>query len=222
MKIIGHRGARGLAPENTLAGLQKGVEHGVDMVEFDIRVTKDGVPVLHHDEAVIDPNGEQRKIANHTYAELHDHKKDLTTLDEVLSQISHSVRLYIEVKAGEPVHPIVKVLQHQLAHGWTASDLMLSSFDAQILRDLHAALPEVETMVLEKWSGTRATYRARQLGTRNLCMNQLWLWKPFIQPMAKRGWNLYAYTLNDPTKARRWAGYGLAGVVTDYPDRFQK
>jgi glycerophosphoryl diester phosphodiesterase len=222
MKIIGHRGARGLAPENTIAALHKGIEHQADMVEFDIRVTKDHIPVLQHDEDLTDPNGQQRRIADYTYAELHDHKKDLATLDEVLSQISHSVRLYIEVKAGEPIEPIVKVLQRHMSKGWKPTDFILASFGAQTLRDLHAALPEVETMVLEKWSGARASYRGRQLGTRNLCMNQQWLWKPFIQPMAKRGWNLYAYTLNDPAKAKRWGGYGLAGIVTDYPDRFQK
>jgi hypothetical protein len=52
-------------------------------------------------------------------------------------------------------------------------------------------------------------------------MNPRWLGRPFLEPMAKRGWQLSAYTLNDTAKATRWAGYGLYGVVTDYPDLFE-
>ena len=63
MKIVGHRGARGLSPENTIASLEKAIEHGVDMVEVDVRVTKDGVAVLHHDPVVTDPDGAEIIIA---------------------------------------------------------------------------------------------------------------------------------------------------------------
>jgi len=51
-------------------------------------------------------------------------------------------------------------------------------------------------------------------------MNQRWLWSGFISMVAKRN-ELYAYPLNDPVKAARWAQHGLAGVITDYPDRFK-
>jgi glycerophosphoryl diester phosphodiesterase len=86
---------------------------------------------------------------------------------------------------------------------------------------LHRALPHNPTIVIEKWSGVRARLRARQLGTMTLCMNQRWLWFGFIKGMSRSGYTLYAYTLNNPQKAKQWAKYGLAGVVTDYPDRFK-
>jgi glycerophosphoryl diester phosphodiesterase len=53
-------------------------------------------------------------------------------------------------------------------------------------------------------------------------MNQRWLWWGFIRGFKHSDKQLYAYTLNDPKKAKRWAKWGLAGVITDYPDRFEK
>lgn len=222
MEIIGHRGARGLAPENTIASLQKGLEHHVDELEFDVRVTKDAVVVLHHDSYLTDPDGQKRAIESHTYQELLTHKKDLATLEEVIQTIGHAVPLYIEVKPGVPIQPLIKILNKHLESGWKPAYFLLGSKSQKTLLGLHAALPDIEKIVIEPWSGIRATRHARQVGTRRLSMNQRWLWWGFIAPMARGGWQLSAYTLNDTQKARRWAKYGLYGVITDYPDQYQK
>lgn len=222
MKIIGHRGARGLAPENTLASLRKALEHNVDMLEFDLRVTRDGVVILHHDAELIDPNGSKHRIAEADYAVLKDHKPDLATFEEVLEQIGHPVTLYPEIKPGEPTAPIIKIIKIYLERGWRTEYFRLASFSQPVLLELQAALPDITKTVLEKWSGVRASYRARQLGTNHILMNQRWLWWGFIRGMSQRGYKLGAYTVNNPTQARRWQRYGLSAIVTDYPDRFEK
>jgi glycerophosphoryl diester phosphodiesterase len=209
MKIIGHRGARGLAPENTIASLQKALEHHVDMLEFDLRLTKDGVVILHHDQV------------DATYEELKQRRPNLATFEEALDTIGHPVPLYVEVKPAEPVKSIVKIIKAHLEQGWKPADLLLGSKSQKTLLELHRALPQIPTIVIEPWSGVRAHYRARQLGTKLVSMNQRWLWWGFIHGFKHNGWQLYAYTLNDPAKARRWARWGLTGVITDYPDRFE-
>jgi glycerophosphoryl diester phosphodiesterase len=222
MKTIGHRGARGLAPENTIAALQKGLEHHVDMLEFDLRVTKDRVVILHHGSELIDPNGEKHQIIESTYGELKAHKPDLATFEEALAATGRQVPLYVEVKGGVDIKPIVTMIKQQLKTGWKTSDFLLGSKSQKTLVTLHAALPDIQNIVIEPWSGIRATRRARQVGTHRLSMDQLWLWWGFIRAMRRGGWELYAYTVNDPAKAKRWAHHGLAGVVTDYPDLFTK
>lgn len=222
MIIIGHRGARGLAPENTLAGLQKGIDHGADMLEFDIRVTKDHVPIVHHDAKLTDPDGGTHLITTTLHTELLAHKFDLLTLDDAIITLSPLTILYIEVKPGVPVAPIIAVIREQLAAGVSTERIMLGSKGNATLRELHAALPEIAKIVIEPWSGVRATLRARAIDTKYISMNQLFLWRPFISPMSRRGWKLMAYTLNNPRKAKRWATYGLYGAITDYPDRFEK
>jgi glycerophosphoryl diester phosphodiesterase len=222
MLIIGHRGARGLAPENTIASLRKGLEHHVDSLEFDLRVTKDGIVILHHDPYMTDPNGEKRVIAECTYDELHRHKKDLATLEEVLDVIGHPVPLYVEIKRNERTAPVIKVLKKYLANGWRTDYFMLGSKNQEVLLELHTALPDIEKIVIEPWSGVRAARRAKQIGAKKIAMNQLWLWWGFIRGFKNSDKQLYAYPLNNPTKAKRWARWGLAGVITDYPDRFEK
>jgi glycerophosphoryl diester phosphodiesterase len=219
MKIIGHRGARGLAPENTLASIQKALDHKVDAVEFDLRVTKDGVVVLDHDGYITDPNGQKRRIADHAYAELKQHKPDLATLEEVIDTIGHQALIYPEIKPGEPAQPIIKVLKTRLDSGWKAEEFRVMSFNATILRRVRQELPDITMTVLEKWSGVRATYKARKVGTKHIMMNQRWLWSGFIRQISKN-YKLGTYTLNDPKKASKWERYGLRAVVTDYPDRF--
>lgn len=222
MIIIGHRGARGLAPENTLAGLLKGIDHGADMLEFDVRVTKDSVPIVHHDRTLTDPDGHKHLIAYKTYAELLAHKADLLTLEKAITSLSPLTILYIEIKPGVITDPVITVIRQQLTEGVLAERIMLGSKGNATLRELHEALPEIAKIVIEPWSGVRATLRARAINTQYISMNQLFLWRPFISPMSRRGWKLMAYTLNNPRKARRWATYGLYGTVTDYPDRFEK
>jgi glycerophosphoryl diester phosphodiesterase len=220
MKIIGHRGARGLAPENTAASIQKALDHGAWMVEFDVRVTRDGVPVLHHD-AKMKLGGKVMAIKAHSYAELADAYPGLYKLDSAMKQISAKACVDIEVKAGVNIAPIAQLLKDTYINKlFSADQIYVSSKHWLTLKALHDALPELSLIVVEPWSGLRATYRARKLGTSFICMNQLWLWSGFIKAMNRRGYKLLTYTLNNPSKARRWFSNGLFGMVTDYPDRF--
>ncbi len=222
MKIIGHRGAKGLAPENTIASLLKALEHGVDEIEFDVRITKDGVVILQHDQALHDPGGAELTVSAHTFEELKAHKSDLATLDEAINAVNGRVPLLVEVKPGVSTPPIVSVIETALEGSLKDTDLLLGSFSQQILLELHEALPTIQKVVIEPWSGVRAVHRARKVGTKRLNMNQRWLWRGFIKPMQKSGWELYPYTLNSVSKAKKWQRYGLSGIITDYPDRFEK
>lgn len=195
MLIIGHRGARGLAPENTIASIQKAMELNVDMVEFDVRVTPQGKAVLHHNKLPHETN-------------------QLDSLQSVLKAVNSKVPLYIEVKPGENIQPVIADLQTYKGKFWLASK------NQKTLRQLHQAMPQVPKIVIEPWSGVRASRRAKQVNTKIISMNQRWLWSGFIKMMSKN-YQLYAYTINNPAKAKRWQKYGLAGVVTDRPDLFE-
>jgi glycerophosphoryl diester phosphodiesterase len=220
MKIIGHRGAKGLEPENTLRSFQKALEHHVDQLEFDLRVTRDGVVILHHDPYLLDLAGNRLGLADHPYAQLLLHKPDLLTFQELLDEVDPSAHLLIEIKPHEPLQQITTRLQDELSSGRrSAATLSIGSFDQSILRAMHAVFPEVEMVVIERWSGVRGAWRARQVGTKRLNMRSWWLWSGFLRSMHAKGYQIAPYTLNDPTKARKWQKY-LYGVITDFPDLF--
>jgi len=221
MIIIGHRGARGLAPENTLASIRKALEHNVDEIEFDVRATKDDVAVLIHDAHLTDAAGNHLPVERHSFAELKKHKTDLISLVELFDAIKPTKPLYIEVKPGTSVAPVITAVDYALKHGWTAQDLRLGSYSQSILKELHATFPDITKIVIERWSGVRASYRARRLGTKRIAMNQRWLWWGFVGPVSRRGWQLTPYTVNSTKQAKGWMRLGLYGIVTDYPDRFE-
>jgi len=221
MKIIGHRGARGLAPENTLKSILKALNHNVDEIEFDVRATKDGIIVLCHDEALIDASGNRLVIKNTKYMDLLEHKKDLARLDQAIELVNKKTPLHIEIKPGEPASKVIKIIKSYLNKGWKNSDFLIASYDVSILLEAQQKLPDIGRVVIEKWSSFRATRHAKQVNTKRLSMNHLWLWSFFIKSMSKSGWQLSAYTLNDPKIAKKWAKYGLYGVVTDFPDQFE-
>lgn len=215
MIIIGHRGARGLAPENTLDAIEAGLKAGADELEIDVRVTKDDIPVVVHDRRI-----NRALVFLHTLAELKAQKPDLCTLAEAIRKIDRRLPLIIEIKKGEPVEPIVKVLQEFLEKKWRADDFKIGSKSQKILHAAHEILPDIPIVVIDAWSGVRATWRARQLGTKYICMNYRFLWRGYVGAVHKRGYKLSAYTMNNPTKAAAWEKYGLYGVVTDHPERF--
>lgn len=220
MKIVGHRGARGLAPENTVASFLKALEHGVDEIECDVRVTADGIPVMLHDRHLGDQAGSKLNVHTHTYEELKTHKGDLPTLEEVIRAVEKRVPIVIEVKPGEKAKPISAALTRLLDDGWEPAHFLLASFSFKTLRELHAHHPDIEKVINDRWSGVRATYRARRLGTKRVTMNHRFFWRGFVRAMNRGGYKLNAYTLNDPAKAHKLASYGMYGVVTDYPDKF--
>jgi glycerophosphoryl diester phosphodiesterase len=219
MKIIGHRGAKGLAPENTLHAFTKALEHHVDEIELDVRVTKDGLTALVHDPYVTDHAGNQVDVLTTSFAELQRHKPDLVGLTEAIELVNRRVPIVIEMKPAVESTQTIAILTQFLHRGWQPRDFFIASFDQAILVEMHQALPDIPMVVNETWSGVKAVHRARQVHTRRLGMRSWWLWIGFLAPMHHRGWQIAAYTINDPAKVRSWRKY-LYGIYTDRPDLF--
>lgn len=221
VKIIGHRGARGLAPENTVASVQAALACGVDGIEFDMRVTADSIVVCVHDATVLDPVGNRLVVAQTTYAELKKANQELATLDELLTAIGPNTVAVAELKPDEAIGPVAAVIRKRLATDWKDGRILLASFSQSTLRDCKAVLPDLEMIVNERWSSVKAVWRARQLGTRRITLRSWWLWSGVIGNLNRRGYIVSTYTVNKVRRIHRWQRHGLHAVITDYPDRFR-
>ena len=193
MEIIGHRGARGLAPENSLLAVRRAMSAKVDMIEVDLRV-KDGEIVLSHDQV----------IKSERYV----------LLEDLLTTVDSNFPLNLEVKELEVLPLLKKELQ-----GYKGK-IIFSSFEFKILQNLKKLFPKSELAVLEKWSGVRAVAEASLLGTNRVHINQQWLWSGFVRSMKHRGFKLYAYTVNSRDRADELEEWGIDGIFTDYPTLF--
>lgn len=195
MIIIGHRGAKGLAPENTTEGIKKAIEVGVDMIEVDVR-EHNGTLVLSHDHAV----------KSEVYC----------SLQEALTEVGAKVPLILEIKEERVLPFLAESIQNY------SGKIIISSKKFDILRQVKELLPDAEVALIEKWSGVRAVAQATFLDTKQIHINHHWLWGSFVRSMKHRGYDLYAYTVNDVERAEELQSWGVDGIFTDYPDRMNK
>jgi glycerophosphoryl diester phosphodiesterase len=155
MQIIGHRGARRLALENTVEALQIAFEEGADGVEFDVRLSGDGEPVVWHDDdlrpwgggALIVGQTPWRNLRDVSLADAQGHRGRIAHLDEVLELLEHrSGPINPELKVGHgPAQDAVSLAEavaarmaHLSAGGWVAS-----SFDLRAIETLAVASPSM-------------------------------------------------------------------------------
>lgn len=215
MKVIGHRGAAGLAPENTAVSIQEALIYRVDEIEIDVRTTADGIAVLSH-EAII----QGLAIQTSTYHDLKQSQPTLMTLNDAFAHIPRTMPVVLDCKPDGQVPAITKSVKKALQKGWKEKNITLASRDFTLLVQLHAELPALPTAVQERLFGLRASRKAHRLGTKRIHMPIRNLWRGYIAAVRRSGYVLYAYTVNDPGRAKKLEKYGLYGVFTDYPDRY--
>lgn len=223
MLIIGHRGARGEKPENTIAALRAGLEGGADVLEFDIRITRDKVPVLAHDFHMIRTHRKVNLINYSTLAELQkrtagsDHPT--VTLDAALKETFGRVLLNIEVKNYRAVDPMLEVLKPYLKKKADWELVVFSSFNPLLLRKIRrkarwaslALLHHINPLDFMAW---QIPLRLSAVGFHRLHVSS------FALAVAKKlGLFTYVYTVNRPEAARLLAQRGIDGIVTDYPTK---
>ena len=222
--IIGHRGARGLVPENTLAGFARAVELGVDGVELDVRMAGTTVVVIH------DPRVDRTTDGVGLVSELpFDQLRRLDagegeripTLGEVLDVVPAHVMINIELKGPGTARPVAELVADRSIAQTSAGapTLLVSSFDHDELRRFHEIHPGVACAPLAgRWSESLAsTAAALDAWSVNLSRRAA----NAARVATVRGWGRHClvYTVNDPASAREYRAMGATGVFTDYPDR---
>lgn len=220
MLIIGHRGAKGLAPENSLAALEAALKARSAMIHIDVRVSADGIPLLWSNPKIQSTEGRSLAITKTEFIQLQQARPDLLTLEAALQFVDRRADMIIELKPGTPTDPIIATIEPRLVKNWVESDIIVTSHDYKLLKQIKIKAPQIMLAVSDKWSGVRASRRAKKLGTARLIMDKRWLWGGFIKSISRHEYKLSAYTINNPRQAAKWEKHGLYAVITDYPDRF--
>ncbi len=146
---IAHRGASAYMPENTLIAIAKAAEMGADMVELDVRVSADGVPVIVHDVDLSRTTNGRGLVREYTLTELKSldagNGERIPTLEEAIAScLEHDLGLYLELKTGHAIPEIVDLIRKHRAERYT----IISSFRPDWLADVRALAPEIATAVL--------------------------------------------------------------------------
>lgn len=230
---IGHRGASARAPENTLVSFETAIGDGADGLEFDVRLTRDGVPIVLHDATVdrtttgrgavaaLDLAQIRRLDAGAWFAPRFRGERVPTladTLDLARGRCGVNIELKIETRdAARLAGAVAGVVARARYRDW----LVISSFSRPALRAARAALPRAALGLLASRTarGLRATHAA--LG--------LWSFHPHVRLATPRRMRLarrmqlriLVWPVNDARAARRLAAAGVDGVMSDDPARLR-
>lgn len=213
MLVIGHRGAAGLAPENTLKSMGRGMDAGADMLEIDVRVTSDNVPILAHD-----PKIKNHRIS-HTPLKTLEKAGHVTTLSSALDKFFGKIYLNLHLKPGDidAVYSLIKKDYIKKPNDW--NNLLFSSFHVTHLvrlrrRSRHVNLALLHSINPLSFLAYHPSLRLSAVGWHRLHYNKI-----AVQIARKLKIFTYVYTVNRPETAKIFARRGVDGIVTDYPDR---
>ena len=223
MKIIGHRGAMGLEPENTLRSIGKAMEIGVDMIEFDVYVLKTGEVILMHDNKVNRTTNGRGLVRDMTYADLRrldaGEGEHLPLLQEVLA-LDPRVGLNIEIKVPEALAPTLAALRPD-----TRADILLTASDDAIMKDLEAhqtryglglSRAQVKQALLGAYTfGVSFFGRALQIppAYRGLPL----LTRQVVRAAHRASVEVHVWTINNAAEAKVYLEMGVDGIMTDDP-----
>jgi glycerophosphoryl diester phosphodiesterase len=238
-RILAHRGGGTLAPENTMAGLARGMRAGFRAIEYDVMLARDGVPVVMHDPFL----GRTVPGAGHVYdydaLELaamdaggwfaREYEGEPVPLFVEFAQYckAHGVWMNIEVKpapgyeietGGVVARIAAAMFADELAAGQLERAPLLSSFSIDALLAAHEVAPQLPRACLMSELPPDWERRAREVEAIAIHVNHRHLAPRQAQEIKAAGFGLFCYTVNDPARARELLGWGVDAFCTDRID----
>jgi glycerophosphoryl diester phosphodiesterase len=228
--IIGHRGASGHAPENTLAAFKKAVALGATFIETDLQLSRDARFVAIHDDTLDRTTNGQGKVHDQTLAALRrfdagswfgsDYTGErIPTLEEILEfSKKNDIVFYLELKpsgswGGE--HALIGALRES----GEVARVVVISFDHTILAGLRTIEPTLMTGVLYDGQLADPLTTAVDVGARQLVVRGDLVTPAMIGEARKRDLQIVCWTVNHPAHIRLLIAAGVDGIMSDYPDR---
>ncbi len=209
MMLLGHRGARRHAPENTLPAFDLALEQKADGFEFDVRRTGDHRTIVCHD-----PRLNRLSISRHTLRQLRESgtpEQVPPTLDEVLRRYSSSAFLNIELK----VKGLEEAVQDGLRRFPPQRGYFISSFLPGVVRRLHSLDP---TLILGTLSDSRFQLRRwASMPAQYVVPNYRLLSRKLVEEVHAAGKLVVTWTVNEPKAMLRVAEMGVYGIISDDP-----
>lgn len=220
MKIIGHRGAAGHAPENTLPSVARALELGVHGVEIDVHLVEGRLVVIHDDRLERTTNGRGR-VADARFAALRaldaGEGAAVPTLEEVAGLVLGRAELVVELKGEGTAAPVARWLDG-LAAGHRAA-VVVSSFDHPQLAELRALAPDVRRGALVAGVPLGLAAFGTELGAHAVHVSLECLRAAMVRDAHARGMEAWVYTVNHADDVALCARLGVDAVFSDHPDR---
>lgn len=233
MLVLGHRGASGYAPENTIAAFRLGIRQGCHGFEFDVQLSRDGVAVVHHDWSVARTTGGSGEIRNLTFQEIRAldagtwfspefRGQKIPSLREVLELVPEEMLLNVELKSRASDDPGLeeKTIALLKEHG-RLRNTIISSFNHLSLKRVRELSPDMRLGLLCEFLPPHPFDYVENLKLdiyslhpRHDCVSAA-----LVKETHARDMKMVCWTVNTTERAKELLQYGADILITNYPDR---
>jgi glycerophosphoryl diester phosphodiesterase len=243
--IIGHRGASAVAPENTLAAFERALDDGADGLEFDVRLARDGVPVVIHDATLRRTGLREGLIANLSSVELAQvdvgtwfnlrypasavplyANERIPTLARVLELMTErNATLYVEMKCSELESSALAVEVARLVRASALVErVVVESFTLEAIAELKRHAPEIRTAALFEPKLSRPLPNARRLIEQatgveadEIALHRALATRRVVEVARQRGLKTVVWTVDNPAWVKRASDFGVHALITNKP-----
>ena len=233
--LVGHRGARGEAPENTIASFQLAVEAGVPEIELDVRLSADGHLIVLHDKNINRTTWQKGMARRYTLAELNllDARRNtpgwhaatsIPSLAEVIQHCPPTMRFQLEVKTDKRELLYQKAVRlKQLIEEMKLHDrVIITSSDTDFLRMVGTMSDTIERGYVCEYRYLQPTRRAYALGCNWLISHHSLVNKSLMNSLRRHKLKISVWTVNDLSEAERLVALGVDSIITDFPTSFAR
>jgi glycerophosphoryl diester phosphodiesterase len=245
IQIVGHRGARGIAPENTLASFQAALDAGVDMIELDVHLSRDGELVVMHDPRLERTTDGRGLVSEFRLAELKELNaaarfegrapgtvRRIPTLQEVYDLVAGRVEINVEIKTaadGSRIPGIENEVVEFVRRNDAVAYTVVSSFDFPTIQAVQELEPDLACYAIV----STAYFREMGLqgkgvadvvadlvahGFDQVAVNEAYLSPDLMSALDRAGFVVGVWVLNDVGAMREFAAMGVDRITTDRPD----
>ena len=234
MLKIGHRGARGHEPENTLASFQKALNMQVDGIELDVHLSADGEIIVIHDETIDrTTNGEGlvntlslrelkafRINETNNPRHLYELAQQIPTLKEVLELVNQDCFINIELKSYEVTDKVVALIEKYVTKkGWKYDQFLVSSFDWNALQQVAFLNDKIPIGVLTETDLDLALAFAKFIQAKSIHPHFHLLTKANTAQIQVKGFDVFPWTINELEDIQKIKTFNVNGIITDFPNR---
>ncbi|MFF3160386.1 glycerophosphodiester phosphodiesterase [Streptomyces sp. NPDC003273] len=213
---IGHRGVMGVEPENTLRSFVAAQQAGLDLIELDLHLSKDGALVVMHDTEVDRTTDGTGPIAEKTLAELRALDAGRGERVPVFEEVLDAVRspLQAEIKDVAAARALAEVMRRRDL----VSRVEVSSFHDEAVAEIARLVPGVRTALIASRYGTEVVERARTVRAATVCLNIRRLTLEIVEQARAADLRIIGWVVNTQDHLRLVRALGLDGATTDYPE----
>lgn len=216
---IGHRGAMAHAVENSKESIEKALDLNANMIEFDVRYSKDDVPLVFHDGKIDRLTNGVGQVCEMTFKELNSFSlkngEKISSLEEILSLFSRKVLINLELKEDKISDNLIKVLSK-----FDVESILFSSFYHSNVLKIRDYFKEIKSAPLLVGNPLNPIKLVEETRADYLDLNYEFVDQDLIDKLHSKGAGVIVWKINEPDVMQKFINLKIDGIITDDPALF--